>query len=176
MGRSEDWKRGDSESRRDSRSRRYRRVARDFEATSRRRGGNNTPAECAKGWTVRDLALGPCFRDGVHSGMGVRQTVLNDLHPRTWAGRQPHKRESYATKTETKTKAWKPQKVGGGGGSYLGKMPSELQFEPPNPKYRQITGVAHMNQKLGLGWAKGHKLGSGGEMPPLSVIGSCRAP
>ena len=39
-------------------------------------------------------------------------------------------------------------------GLYLGKVPSDLRFEPPCPRYGQITVLAHMSPKRGLGWAK----------------------
>ena len=56
---------------------------------------------------------GPSSRDGFDSGAGVHQEVLNDLRARIRAGRPAHKRGSYATQTKTKTKGWKPPKVGG---------------------------------------------------------------
>ena len=69
-------------------------------------------AECARGLTGRYLALGPIVSGWVLVRVG-RQMVPNDLRPCIRAGRQPHKRGSYATQTQTKTKGWKPPKVGG---------------------------------------------------------------
>ena len=55
---------------------------------------------------------GPPSRDGFDSGAGVHREVLNDLRLCIRAGRRPQRHESYAIQTKTKTKGWKPQKVG----------------------------------------------------------------
>ena len=49
------------------------------------------------------------------------------------------------------SEVWKPQKVGGG--LVPGKSALRKRFEPRRPIYGQITVLAHMSPKQGLGWA-----------------------
>ena len=77
-------------------------VAQYFGVTSKR-GGNTNAIGPGRIWPHKWGSVpggsqgvtwlwGPPSRDGFYSGMGVRQTVLNDLRPRICASWQPHKR------------------------------------------------------------------------------------